>query len=466
MTLEALAGHAVGPATSPSPPPGGGVRLATGDDPGRWRGHAPPGFAAVALFAVAPAFLGDPEVAAPQPVSAPRRAGLRLAAAPGGGGGAGGAGRGGRGALAGIAALVSFEVAAAGPAGPWMTGMSSFLLSAGAAAASAEEASRPWTSARLERPGAARPAARPGEAIPPLRRSVSRADLVRYAAATGDANPIHQDHRGAGGRPAGDRGPRVAPLRLVLPGRRPVPSRASPPAERPGPLPPAPAARGGGGRHRPGGRGGVPAARPGTGPGRARGRIPSGHCHRAGNPMTAGEVQRGRGRAPRPGPFRGPGSLRRPRGEVSGHRVHARPAAGGARPGGRRRPGGPAARLEGPAPLSRRGGLRHLAAPHHREHRLDSAQAGPPPRRRSSGEAIRGPRPPARAGRRTGETRAGLRRALAALTPGQRAVVVLRDVYGWSNAETARELGITEITAKVRLHRARLRLRTLLEAAR
>ena len=61
--------------------------------------------------------------------------------------------------------------------------------------------------------------------------------------------------------------------------------------------------------------------------------------------------------------------------------------------------------------------------------------------------------------------RAGLRRALAALTPGQRAVVVLRDVYGWSNAETARELGITEITAKVRLHRARLRLRALLEAA-
>lgn len=64
------------------------------------------------------------------------------------------------------------------------------------------------------------------------------------------------------------------------------------------------------------------------------------------------------------------------------------------------------------------------------------------------------------------ETRVRLRRALAALTPGQRSVVVLRDVYGWSNAETARELGITEITAKVRLHRARLRLRTLLEGTR
>jgi len=73
--------------------------------------------------------------------------------------------------------------------------------------------------------------------------------------------------------------------------------------------------------------------------------------------------------------------------------------------------------------------------------------------------------PPERAGE-LAEIRAGLGRAVAALTPGQRAVVVLRDVYGWSNAETARELGITEVTAKVRLHRARLRLRSLLEAGR
>jgi RNA polymerase sigma-70 factor (ECF subfamily) len=73
--------------------------------------------------------------------------------------------------------------------------------------------------------------------------------------------------------------------------------------------------------------------------------------------------------------------------------------------------------------------------------------------------------PPEQAGEMV-EVRAGLRRALAALTPGQRSVVVLRDVYGWSNAEAARELGITEITAKVRLHRARLRLRVLLEESR
>ncbi len=61
------------------------------------------------------------------------------------------------------------------------------------------------------------------------------------------------------------------------------------------------------------------------------------------------------------------------------------------------------------------------------------------------------------------EVRAGLRSAIERLSPGQRAVLVLRDVYGWSHAEVARELGITHTTAKVRLHRARKRVRVLLE---
>ncbi len=53
--------------------------------------------------------------------------------------------------------------------------------------------------------------------------------------------------------------------------------------------------------------------------------------------------------------------------------------------------------------------------------------------------------------------------AIELLSPGQRAVLVLRDVSGWSHAEIARELGITQTTAKVRLHRARTRLQSLLE---
>ncbi|MCB2225022.1 MAG: sigma-70 family RNA polymerase sigma factor [Actinobacteria bacterium] len=61
------------------------------------------------------------------------------------------------------------------------------------------------------------------------------------------------------------------------------------------------------------------------------------------------------------------------------------------------------------------------------------------------------------------DLRRRLKAAIARLSPGQRAVVVLRDVSGWSHAEIARELGITQTTAKVRLHRARKRLQALLE---
>jgi RNA polymerase sigma-70 factor (ECF subfamily) len=56
--------------------------------------------------------------------------------------------------------------------------------------------------------------------------------------------------------------------------------------------------------------------------------------------------------------------------------------------------------------------------------------------------------------------RAQLEAAIAELPARLRAVVVLRDVYDLSHAEIAEELGISESAAKVRLHRARRRLRT------
>jgi len=52
--------------------------------------------------------------------------------------------------------------------------------------------------------------------------------------------------------------------------------------------------------------------------------------------------------------------------------------------------------------------------------------------------------------------------ALQALPPRLRAVVILRDVYDLPHEAIAAELGITEAAAKVRLHRARLRLRAQL----
>jgi RNA polymerase sigma-70 factor (ECF subfamily) len=49
--------------------------------------------------------------------------------------------------------------------------------------------------------------------------------------------------------------------------------------------------------------------------------------------------------------------------------------------------------------------------------------------------------------------------ALGDLPPRLRAVIVLRDVYDLPHEAIAAELGITEAAAKVRLHRARRRLR-------
>lgn len=53
--------------------------------------------------------------------------------------------------------------------------------------------------------------------------------------------------------------------------------------------------------------------------------------------------------------------------------------------------------------------------------------------------------------------------ALWSLSAANRAVVVLKDVYGWSHAEVAEALSITVTAAKVRLHRGRTLLRRTLE---
>jgi RNA polymerase sigma-70 factor (ECF subfamily) len=57
------------------------------------------------------------------------------------------------------------------------------------------------------------------------------------------------------------------------------------------------------------------------------------------------------------------------------------------------------------------------------------------------------------------ETRVRLRSALAALPPRQREVVSLRDVQGFTGADVARELELTEGNQRVLLHRGRGTLR-------
>ena len=55
-----------------------------------------------------------------------------------------------------------------------------------------------------------------------------------------------------------------------------------------------------------------------------------------------------------------------------------------------------------------------------------------------------------------------LARAVAALPPKLRSIVVLKDVYGLSHEAIAADLGISVAAAKVRLHRGRKRLRDVL----
>ena len=57
------------------------------------------------------------------------------------------------------------------------------------------------------------------------------------------------------------------------------------------------------------------------------------------------------------------------------------------------------------------------------------------------------------------DERGRLLEELGKLPDGLRAVVVLRDIYDLSHKEIARELGISQSAAKVRLHRARRHLR-------
>lgn len=149
---------------------------ATGDERSRWTGQAPPGWAAALLFVAAPHLLSDPELTeitrsvihgeqrfrwvAPIPIEEELSVRGKVTKARERGG----------------VWFVTFDL----EAGPVM-GSSVFLMS-GAAPPAGE--SEEWTEMNPSEKDA-------GEF------SASRADLVRYAAATRDWNPIHWDHKAA-----------------------------------------------------------------------------------------------------------------------------------------------------------------------------------------------------------------------------------------------------------------------------
>ena len=95
-----------------------------------------------------------------------------------------------------------------------------------------------------------------------------------------------------------------------------------------------------------------------------------------------------------------------------------------------------------------------------RRHHAGQAQAAPP-RRAHRRLAVDDPRAASNpeASLESVAERGRLHEALQALPPKLRAVVVLRDIYDLPHEAIAAELGISESAAKVRLHRARRKLR-------
>ena len=200
MPLDSLTGRDYGP--HPFRVCAGKVAeyvLATGDDPARWTRYAPPAYASLALFSVAPAFLEDPDVAPHTRVLVHGDQTFRwhlpwlieeaLSV---------------RGTVERVRArgstnFVTFAMTVDNAAGERVLDSSStFIMSSESPESGPEEESEPAVEARA-RNDAIFPVAHPevGEALPAMARSASRVDLVRYAGATRDWNPIHFDHDAA-----------------------------------------------------------------------------------------------------------------------------------------------------------------------------------------------------------------------------------------------------------------------------
>ncbi len=195
MSLEHLVGSTYGPFSARiSSEQVAAYVVATGDDPSRWTHRAPPTYAGALLFAVAPAFFGAEGVRAHtkllvhvdqrftwhRALEIDERVTVDGVVV--------------RVRMRGGLSFVTF--------GSWVRSgeevvieaESMFLMGDGAPADPREEETEPVVKLRgvyeLLPVGLA---LRPGP-VPEMQRSASRLDLVRYAAASGDFNPVHFDH--------------------------------------------------------------------------------------------------------------------------------------------------------------------------------------------------------------------------------------------------------------------------------
>ncbi len=171
---------------------------ATGDDPDRWNEAAPPSYAGALLFMAAPLLLARDDVVAYTKVLVhvdqkfewhrPLEIGSDVVLES----------RVTKVRSRGASTFVGFEVAVDDRTGRLLESSSTFLL--GEEAASAPGADHGEPEARLSGPNEAPSQVQhsgAGSQLPSLAKSASRVDLVRYAGASGDFNPIHYDHRAA-----------------------------------------------------------------------------------------------------------------------------------------------------------------------------------------------------------------------------------------------------------------------------
>ena len=199
MSLEEVIGATYGPyALAISAEKVAEYVEATGDHADRWQQHAPPSFAGALLFVAAPHFLADPRV---RPFTgvlvhvdqdfvwhAPLSIGTAIVVT----------GKVDKVRERGGAYFVTFSAVVETADGErLLDAVATFLMGEGSAPEGTEK-NEPvvWRRELNERPS---PRPRPGigEPLTPLRKSASRIDLVKYAAASGDYNPIHFDHDAA-----------------------------------------------------------------------------------------------------------------------------------------------------------------------------------------------------------------------------------------------------------------------------
>lgn len=200
MSLEDVAGAIYGPyAMRISPEKVDEYVAATGDEPDRWVEYAPPSFAAALLFTVAPHFLDDVRV---RPFTgvlvhvdqtftwhAALRIGAEIRVL----------GRVEKVRERGGRFFVTFSAEVDSADGErLLDAVATFLMAQGAAPAATDDLGEPpvWRRELNELPSP-RPRPGVGESFAPLAKSASRLDLVKYAAASGDYNPIHFDHDSA-----------------------------------------------------------------------------------------------------------------------------------------------------------------------------------------------------------------------------------------------------------------------------